>query len=238
MQLRNLDKSSDATGWDSKWTSIFDQYQRDLRHAYYIRSLLKKDEHKVLELGAGSFRDMAALRRMHIDCYGMDFSAESAARAKQAFPEHANRIKQMSAFEMSYPDKFFDVSYHNGFWVLFSDDQIDELAREQARVTRKRMMATVHNGHNRQFVEYFDRMKHTDPLYDIRFFQADELAALMGKVCDEVVVIPVGKGARRHEDWLIKMGITHPAIIRSYLKLSGQSLIESSERLLCIGTPR
>ena len=238
MQLRNLDKHSDATGWDSKWTAIFDQYQRDLRHAHYIRSLLEPGEHKVLELGAGSFRDMAALRRMGVDCFGMDFSAESAARAKQAFPEYANCIEQMSAFEMSYPDKSFDVSYHNGFWVLFSDEQIEDLAKEQARITKKRMMATVHNGHNTSFVQYFDRKKQDDPLYDIRFFLADELKTLMSRVCDEVVVIPVGKGARRHEDWLIKMGITHPAIISSYLKISGQRLIESSERLLCIGTPR
>lgn len=238
MQLQNLDETSTASDWDSKWATIFDQYQKDLRHAHYIRALLRPDEHRILEMAAGSFRDMAALQRMGLDCHGMDFSGESVARAKTAFPGLSEKIHQMSAFEMPFDDHFFDVSYHNGFWVLFSDDQIRKLAREQARITGKRMIATVHNAHNAQFVEYFDRLKKKDPLYDVRFFRVEEMTALMREVCDDVQIIPVGKGKRRHEDWLIKMGLTHPFLLRSCLNLAGMQHLDSSERLLCIGTPR
>ncbi|MXN31915.1 class I SAM-dependent methyltransferase [Delftia sp. CH05] len=238
MQLKNLDKTSTASAWDSKWSTIFDHYQKDLRHAHYMRALMHSDERKILEMAAGSFRDMAALRRAGLDCHGMDFSGESIERAKANFPEFKEKIHQMSAFEMPFDNQFFDVSYHNGFWVLFSDENIRKLAQEQARITGKRMFATVHNAHNRQFVDYFDRLKKDDPLYDVRFFHVEDLTALMSEVCDDVQVIPVGKGKRRHEDWLIKMGITHPLLLRSYLKISGMQYLNSSERLLCVGTPR
>lgn len=238
MTLRNLNESSSTQGWDEKWAEIFDKYQNDLRHAYYVHAMLGHGEHHVLELAAGSFRDMAELRRRGIDCEGMDFSPESVNLAKRKFPEFSSKMHCMSAFEMPFRDKHFDTTYHNGFWVLFSDGQVRSLAKEQARITRSRMIATVHNAHNKPFAEYFDKMKQNDPLYDIRFYAVDEISALMNEVCDNVVVVPVGKGKRRHEDFLIKLGVTSPALLRAYFKLSGHRLLNCSERLLCMGTPK
>ncbi|MEA9884258.1 class I SAM-dependent methyltransferase [Xanthomonas campestris pv. raphani] len=238
MSLIDLNPASSADEWDRKWVEIFDHYQHDRRHAHYINALLERGERSVLELAAGSFRDMASLRSMGVDCSGMDFSMESVRRAQQAFPQFAAQIAWMSAFDMPLPERAFDVTYHNGFWVLFSDDQIQALAREQARVTVHRMIATVHNRHNARFVAYFDTMKRKDPLYDIRFFSVAEITAHMQQVCDEVVVIPVGKYKRRHEDALIRWGLTQPWLLRAYLKASGHRLLETSERLLCIGRVR
>ena len=238
MTLRNLEPASDPGDWDRAWEGIFDHYQQDLRHAYYLHALLRRDEYRLLEIGAGSFRDMAALRRRGFDCHGMDFSSEAVARAKATFPQYEASMHLGSAFEMDFPDGAFDVSYHNGFWVLFDDARIRELAQEQARVTRRRLIATVHNAGNRQFVEYFDRLKQGNPLYDIRFFELDEIAALVGTVCRNVRVIPVGKGKKWHEDALIRRGITHPTVLRAYLAMSGTRLLQQSERLLCIGELR
>lgn len=238
MQLRNLDPSSSSKDWDSKWADIFEHYQQDLRHAYYIQAMLDAEDRHVLEIGAGSFRDMAELRRRGVDCEGMDFSQESAQLARQQFPEFSSAIHQMSAFDMSFADNAFDVSYHNGVWVLFDDVQIKALAVEQARITRNRMIATVHNAHNRQFVEYFDRLKKDDPLYDIRFFEMDEVSSLMREVCSDVVIVPVGKGKKHHEDLLIKSGVTDPQALRACFDKSGLKYLESSERLMCIGSVR
>ncbi|WP_225783652.1 class I SAM-dependent methyltransferase [Xenophilus sp. Marseille-Q4582] len=238
MQLRNLEPSSSSKDWDHKWADIFSHYQQDLRHAYYIHAMLDAEENHVLELGAGSFRDMAELRRRGIDCEGMDFSPESVRLARKQFPEFSKAIHQMSAFEMSFDDKAFDVSYHNGFWVLFEDSQIQTLAAEQARVTRHKLIATVHNAHNKQFLEYFDRLKVSDPLYDIRFFEMDEIFDLLRQVCRDVMIVPVGKGKKHHEDFLIKSGITDPRTLRACFDESGLSYLESSERLMCIGTVR
>src|SRR5262249_25636328 len=116
--------------------------------------------------------------------------------------------------------------------------QVGALAREQARITGSRMIATVHNRHNKNFFDYFEAKKKIDPLFDIRFFELEEIKTLMSKVCDDVVVVPVGKARGRHEDWLIRRGFTNPSLIRSYLRMSGLRLLGSSERLMCIGTPR
>jgi len=238
MQLRNLDPGSSSDDWDKKWADIFDHYQNDLRHAYYIHAMLVAGEQHVLEIGAGSFRDMAELRRRGIDCEGMDFSLEAVERAKRQFLEFTDSIHHASAFSMPFADKAFDVTYHNGFWVLFSDTQIRELATEQARVSRSRMIATVHNAHNKQFVDYFDRKKADDPLYDIRFFEMEEISALMRETCHNVTVVPVGKGKQHHEDLLIRSGVTDPAAVRACLMDSGLKYLESSERLMCIGSVR
>lgn len=238
MQLRNLKPSSDSKDWDEKWRDIFAHYQQDLRHAHYIHAMLGTQERHILEIGAGSFRDMAELRRKGVNCEGMDFSHESVNLAKLRFPEFSGAIHQMSAFGMSFADKTFDASYHNGVWVLFEDAQIKSLAIEQARITRHRMIATVHNAHNHQFVEYFDSLKADDPLYDIRFFKIDEVSDLMRQVCSDVVIVPVGKGKKHHEDLLIKNGVTDPKALRACFEASGLKYLESSERLMCIGTVR
>lgn len=239
MNYRNLNKLtplSESKNWNEKWGEIFDNYQQDLRHAYYIHAILKPDERKILEIGAGSFRDMAELRRRGINCEGMDFSEEAVQRAKQKFPEFSEVIHQMSAFDLPYQDKTFDMSYHNGFWVLFDDEQIKKLLKEQVRVTKKRIVATVHNAHNQQFFDYFNKLKIDDPLYDIRFFTIDEIVGLMNEVCSSVEIIPVGKGKKYHEDLLIKEGITDPQKIRDIFFKNSLDYLESSERLMCIGT--
>lgn len=238
MQLRKLNPSSSSKDWDKKWADIFWNYQHDLRHAYYIHAILNPKERHLLEIGAGSFRDMAELRRRGIFCEGIDFSQKSVDLAQQQFHEFLSAIHCMSAFNMQFAHKTFDVSYHNGFWALFQDPQIRLLATEQARVTRHRMIATVHNAHNKEFVAYFDRLKINDPLYDIRFFEMNEMYALMESVCKDIAIIPVGKGKQYHEDHLIKNGIHDPRTLHTCLTESGLKYLETSERLMCIGTIR
>lgn len=221
--------------WDREWIGIFDHYQQDIRHAYYIRALKRNNEKKLLEIGAGSFRDVAALCRWGISCEGVDYSTESVERAKKQFPNLKDKIHKMDAFELNYKDKYFDLTFHNGFWGCFSDEDIIKLAKEQARISKHRMIATVHNAHNAKFKQYFDKMKETDPLYSVRFFKSEEIEKLMHKVCSRVTIVPVGKGKKYFEDRMINMGIGHPFFLKLYFKLSGKKLLEQSERLLCIG---
>jgi hypothetical protein len=221
--------------WDQKWVQHFDHYQNDLRHAYYIDAVRRKKEQHLLEIAAGSFRDMAKLSGRGISCDGVDYSGESVARAKKRYPDLSQNIFQMDAKKMSFGDKEYDLTYHNGFWGLFSDDEICELAGEQARITKYRMIATVHNAHNTSFREYFNEMSKKDPLYQIRFFPVDEIRELMLTVCSSVTIVPVGKGKKKHEDLLIRYGFGHPLILKTYFDLSRNRLLDHSERLMCIG---
>lgn len=221
--------------WDAQWENIFDHYQQDIRHAYYIRAILDNREKNLLEIAAGSFRDMGALNRWGYTCFGIDYSPVSVSKAKQYFAGYADRISRMNALDIRFEDKRFDLSFHNGFWNYFDDNQIKALLSEQARVTKYRVVATVHNKHNTQFVEYFARLSEKDPLYKLRFFEVDEIMELMKTACREVKVIPVGKGKKLYEDDLINIGLGDACYLKRSFDHHGMNLLPISERLMCIG---
>ena len=169
------------------------------------------------------------------DIYGVDFCASTVEKAKKKFSLMRERILQMDAFNLSFDDNFFNTSYHNGFFVLFNDNEIDKLLKEQYRVSSEFIICTVHNSHNKNFVRYFENLSSRDSLYNIRFFEKDEIVSLMNPYCSEVKVLPVGKQKKYKEDFLINMGITHPLILGNYLKYLNKKDIQNSEKLLCIG---
>jgi len=221
--------------WDDQWENIFEHYQQDIRHAYYIRAILESRENNLLEIAAGSFRDMGALNKWGHTCFGLDYSSVSVSKAKEYFADCADRILRMNAFDIRFEDGRFDLSFHNGFWNYFDDNQIKALLAEQARVTKYRVVATVHNKHNTQFVEYFDRLSEKDPLYKLRFFEVDEIVELMKTACREVKVILVGKGKKFYEDELINNGFGDACNLRRSFDHHGMELLPISERLMCIG---
>ena len=87
---------------DLKWNKIFDHYQNDPRFAFYIYAVLKNNEKRVLEIGAGSFRDMAKLNQWGVECYGIDFSKTSIEKAKRRFTEYTKYIIKADSFELPF----------------------------------------------------------------------------------------------------------------------------------------
>ncbi|MFV3307718.1 class I SAM-dependent methyltransferase [Pseudomonas sp. NY15181] len=233
-QVAEPEKLITAKDWDQKWQEIFNRYQNDIRHAYYIDAVRKRHEKRVLEIAAGSFRDIVQLTKLGVEGHGIDFSPESVALAKKLYPSLQERFLVMDAFDLQYPDNHFDVSFHNGFWGLFSDEEIVRMAKEQARVTKGRIIATMHNAHNQAFADYFNSQKKIDPLFNIRFFTIDQMREILGKVARKVTIIPVGKSNRLREDWFIRHGLHNPLLINCVFKFSGIRYLECSERLMCI----
>lgn len=230
--LRIEDSLSEPTAWDGIWKQHFWEYQTDHRHAYYIVAVKRRNERRMLEIAAGSFRDMAALNRWGFFCEGVDFSLESVERARKMLSTYSDRIRKMDAACMVYCDGAFDLTFHNGFWGYFDDAKISVLAREQSRVTASRMIAIVHNAHNQSFKEKFAAWGQEDSLYRIRFFYADEIASLMRQFCRRVAVLPVGGG---WVDRLIHFGLG-PKAVRWAFRLYGRhQSMEARERLMCIG---
>lgn len=223
--------------WNTAWDKYFDHYQQDPRHAYYINAFLKDDEDKILEMAAGSFRDFNALNKAGRNCYAFDYSEHAVNKAKKLFPQYQDKISLQNAFSTTYRDKEFDFTYHNGFWVCFDDEQILQLAKEQIRITKKRFAFTVHNGHNQQFIQYFEKLKQNDKLYDIRFFTIDNIYIYinaLGIDKNAVKIYPVGKGKKYFEDELIMSGKTDAETIRKCIEEQKFDTLENSERLLCI----
>ena len=223
--------------WDKEWTKIFDHYQQDLRHGYYINAFIPDEKTRALEIGAGSFRDMALLNRLGVDCDGTDFSQTAVDMARKLFPHLKNKIFQGDAFDFKHiDDKSYDVTFHNGLWVLFNDESdLLRLINEQARISKKFLIATVHNAHNKSFLDYFKELSVNDALYRIRFFEAEEMRYLMLKVCRRVDIIPVGKGKKLYEDDMINRGEHGRTELRSFFDHAKMTHVNISERLLCIG---
>lgn len=223
-----------STSWDEQWKLLFKNYQHDLRHGYYIKSIFASKKASILEIGAGSFRDTAFLNRAGYICHGIDFSDESVSLAKMEFPDIKNRFHRMNALDLEFADKSFDISFSNGFIGLFDETTIHSLIREQIRVTKEYVVLTVHNGHNKQFSNYFEEKKKEDPLFDITFFKKREMQSLFEAHGLDVKIIPVGKQKKHWEDWLIKKDMAHPALMKLCFKISGKLALHRSERLLCI----
>jgi ubiquinone/menaquinone biosynthesis C-methylase UbiE len=228
--------------WDNKWKSIFESYQHDLRVGHYINALRNDNETNILELGAGSFRDTNQLSKFGLQVNANDFSQTSVDLAKTTFPLLKDKIKQMDAFNLSYSDKSFDLSFHNGLWVYYNEEEIDRLLKEQIRVTKHRVITIVHNDHNISFKEYFrTKIETGDDLFNIKFYQVDEIKRILEKQCKNVIVIPIGKAYSAYEDLLIKDYIskgetyTNKEELKNMLLEPGLKYLESSERLLCIG---
>ena len=97
------------------------------------------------------------------------------------------------------------------------------------------MIVSVHNAHNPSFVGYFNKLKVDNPLYSARFFAISEITLLMKKYCYDIEIIPVGKGKKFYEDYLINLGLGSRDNLRNCFDYHKMDLLDSSERLLCIG---
>jgi hypothetical protein len=228
-----VDKSLESNSvWDVKWEELFDSYQQDLRHAYYVNALLNK-EMSILEIAAGSFRDMAFLNSIGYDCHGCDFSKKSVSLAKKYFPKLEDKIFELDALDINNFNKKYDVTYHNGFWVLFeSDDILKKLFNIQKSITKKFMIITVHNGHNQNFKRYFMEKQKKDNLYAIRFFEIDEFLDIFGLARNDIQLYPVGKAKLSHEDLLVKDNNVDKSKMLKFMRPNNLDLLGISERLL------
>jgi hypothetical protein len=222
--------------WDDKWKTIFDKYQQDLRHAYYVAAFLQNDIESILEIGAGSFRDIAFLASLKKKKGAFDFSSEACMLAQQQYPALANFFWQDDAFKINIPNVSFDLSYSNGFIGCFDDEKIELLVREQLRITKKQLIITLHNGHNQAFQEYFDSKKVLDNLFDIRFFRLSDIQRILSKFSFTYKVYPVGKAYKGFEDILIQKNATFDEIKESIIA-QGLVNLETSERLMIVSDP-
>jgi SAM-dependent methyltransferase len=219
--------------WDKKWSSIFDGYQKDLRHGHYVAALADGRGRRFLELGAGSFRDTAYLRGLGFEVLGIDFSENSCSLARSAFPHLTDSIICGDAFKTELLEFSVDVSFSKGFLGCFGDAEISSILLEQRRVTSKLIMATVHNSHNKKFLDYFKSRAEADSLYSLRFFAVDEIEHAFRSVGLKPQVFTVGKAYVSGEDVLIAEGAPL-SLIRDAIVSQGPVALEISEYLMVV----
>ncbi len=169
--------------WEAAWVRHLETYlAAPPRAGLWLAWRFQLAGWRVLEIAGGSCRDSRYLAERGVACIGSDFDQQTLDYLAQRFPASPLRLQREDAAALSLADQSVDLSLHNGFWIYCaSDERIAALAREQSRVTRRVMVALVHNADNARLVAAFGRKAKADPLYDIRFFRRAELPALVAR---------------------------------------------------------
>lgn len=166
--------------WEEAWVRHIEAYlSAPPRCGHWLRARFRLQGWRVLELGGGSCRDSRVLAEGGVQSVGTDFEEKTLQYLRQRFEGSPLPLRREDASALSFENGAFDLSFHNGFWVLFDDPaRVVQLLREQARVTRRTLVAVVHNADNTRLVEAFKRKSARDPLYDIHFLSRRDLASL------------------------------------------------------------
>ncbi|MGQ9645227.1 MAG: class I SAM-dependent methyltransferase [Thermodesulfobacteriota bacterium] len=221
--------------WRNIWLRHYSSYVRAIpRQAYYLFFVLRNEDQRILEIGAGSFRDTVRLNEWGYNCIGIDFLRDVVEFAKKRYPTYKDKMLPGDASRLSFTNKCFDVSFHNGFYILFQQDElIHSLLREQVRVTKRCIVCTVHNKLNTRLVNLFREKSGLDPLYDVRFFYPNEMKNLLKPYCDHVAILPFGTPIL---DRLIRYMAWYPKGLKwLYSKTSSKMKLENCERIMAVG---
>jgi SAM-dependent methyltransferase len=134
-------RASTLEHWESYWKG----HQQDIHDTYstggrLVREVLADgpvDGRLVMEIGAGSGRDLLELVRLGARGIVLDYSPASLALVRQQAAAQGLPVLlvQADATRMPFRDGAIDVSFHQGLLEHFRDPR--PLLRENARVTRR-----------------------------------------------------------------------------------------------------
>jgi len=168
----------ESAGWDELWKKNMLSYTKGAPRTGVFLLRLFPNARTYLELGAGSARDSFYLSQLGKAATASDFSPEAVEQWPEIYSQDF-RGRQIDVFDIDAPDAAFDVTFHNGLYVLLDNDQIRRAIVEQRRVTRQAMVIIVHNKRNTRLVRAFEALSETDPLFRIRFFEPEEIMSLV-----------------------------------------------------------
>ena len=231
----------DRKFWEGSWVQHLETYLKaPPRCGIWIRNRFGLSVAPVLEIAGGSCRDSRFLALNGITATGSDFDEKTLDYLREKFADCPLELRQADALAMPFGDKSFGLTFSNGFWVCFADDEtLRSLATEQARVTQRWMLILVHNARNRRLVEDFRFKSAEDPLFDIRFFDPDEILALVESFGLGHKSLKVAKFGGIADKLYIKKIRSLPNPLASFAPCLAPRLYslqrwESTERVACI----
>ena len=171
--------SSKKEFWSKTWEKYVESYLKATpRTGLWLFSKFSLKGKKILELAGGSCRDSIFLANKKIDATGSDFDEKTIDYLNNLYPDCNKMV--VDAFNTGFSSKIFDITFHNGLWVLFEkNEKIFELLYEQYRITKDMMILLVHNNHNNFLKKEFKIEAEKDPIYKIRFFDKNELRQII-----------------------------------------------------------
>ena len=167
--------------WEESWIKHIDGYLEAIpRTGIFIEQYFKKSR-RLLEIAGGSCRDSRHLANAGFDATGSDFDKKTLDYLQKVkFKKDILNYSNEDAFNLTFSDDEFNLVFHNGFFVLFNDDEnINKMLKEQERVSSKYVVFFVHNVTNKKLVNRFKEKSKTDKLYDVRFFEKDEIVDIV-----------------------------------------------------------
>lgn len=227
--------------WTLAWNDKLEEYLcGQPRAGLFIDRLLRSGFDSALEIACGSARDSLFLREIGKSIVASDSSETVISKLGHRFGGLKNiSFRVEDAKSLSFPSRSFDVSFHNGFYVLFDDDSaIANMLREQHRVTKRHVIFLVHNAHNPRLTRLFERKSRSDALYDIRFFTEEDIETIVlesGVTFRRMRILRFGGPADRFLHARIR-GLPNPFRIpaRRYLdRLYALTPLRAAERLVC-----
>lgn len=168
--------------WNAMWSRHLENYLAGWPCAGMMMAQSISDNFDTtLEIACGSARDSLYLHSLGKHVVAIDSNQNLILSLQQRFRDLSDiTFKVEDALRMSFKDNEFDLSFHNGFYILFDDDdQIISLLREQCRVTKKHVLFFVHNAHNPSLQAKFNSAAREESHFDIRFFERDHIMKLV-----------------------------------------------------------
>ena len=168
--------------WTNSWKDHYLKYiSAPARTGIWLKSKFGNKKLKILEIAGGPGRDSIYLCRSgysNVTC--SDFNDEMIKKLSEHNVGEPLKFSTQDAMSFQYRDDSFDITFHNGFWICFSNDSdLIKLIAEQTRVTKNKIIGIVHNGKNKKNVEKFKARSKKDSLYDIRFFEIEEIKQII-----------------------------------------------------------
>lgn len=156
-------QASEKRHWDEFWASsstLEDVYANDDRIVEFLAPRLSFEGMKVLEVGAGTGRDSAAIARLGAEVWTLDYSAESLRLMSDNLPEPVH-IVCGDALALPIASDTFDLVFHQGLLEHFRNPEA--LLAENHRILKPGGLILVDVP---QRFHYYTLAKHTLMFFD------------------------------------------------------------------------
>lgn len=173
-------RNTESLQWSEIWKDKIKAYRsRPPRTAYFIKHLLWGSIKTSLELGCGSARDSIKLAQYGLQSMATDADEKLIGYLQSASKDHGVRFQTENAMKTTFSDSEFDLVFHNGLVVYFTNGAIEGMVREHLRISKKYVLVMAHNALNKKLQTIFRKKAETDPVFDCRFFEPLELKKLI-----------------------------------------------------------
>jgi len=216
-----MDQLNKKEFWEESWVKHMHSYlNAPPRTGHFIEAYFGVSINSILEIGGGSCRDSRYLAEKGYKVTASDFDEKTITYLKSKFENPIVKYIVADAFNLCFEKKTFDLVFHNGLFIYFQDDlDLYKMIREQAKVSSKYILIIVHNKTNTVLVKKFKRLSKEDKLYDIRYFEPEEIKNIV-----------MNSGIKYKKIELLKFGgmvdIIYRKILRRFMPAALKSYVD------------